>query len=254
MSRTRSLPSPRFFVIVTTLLLVTSLTFSNGESAPGSNRFQSQRPTGGEFEAEQCIDYGDYFHLRARLATPGQGEAVAVSGQYAYLVDRLGLRVIDLTDPDAPRLEGSLDMPGGAWDVAVSGNYAYVTGSGLQVVDVTNPSVPVVVSFVDIPAGHVTIEGSYAYVTGSDRLHIVDITDPIRPFLTGWVQLRDALSACDVAVSGNYAYVAALRSSWSYLQVIDITDPSLPVIVGSMGNGGSARTVIVSGAPSNAWM
>jgi len=53
----------------------------------------------------------------------------------------------------------------------------------------------------------------------------------------------DTLYAQGVYVSGNYAYVADYRG----LLVIDISDPSSPVIIGSVYTPGSATDVYVSG-------
>ena len=60
--------------------------------------------------------------------TPGSAEAIAVSGNYAYVADDIasGLRVIDVSNPATPTETGHLNTPGYAWDVAVVGNYTYV--------------------------------------------------------------------------------------------------------------------------------
>jgi len=55
----------------------------------------------------------------------------------------------------------------------------------------------------------------------------------------------DTLSyANDVTISGNYAYVA---DGYSGLQVIDISNPTLPVIAGSVGTPDYARGATISG-------
>ena len=53
-------------------------------------------------------------------------EGVAVVGNYAYVVDSSGLRVINVANPAAPAEIGFYDTPGSAYDVAVAANYAYV--------------------------------------------------------------------------------------------------------------------------------
>ena len=86
MSRTRPRPSPRFFVVATTLLVLTSVAFGGGDT---------------------CVNYGDFLHLREFLAVPGQGQRVVVSGRYAYMAQRSSLQVIDIIDPEAPVITGS---------------------------------------------------------------------------------------------------------------------------------------------------
>jgi hypothetical protein len=77
--------------------------------------------------------------------TPGEAVGVAVSGDYAYVTDRMfgNLYVIDIRSPATPEIVGNLDTPGFAHDVALSGEYAYVAGGALYVAwqqcdDVTN--------------------------------------------------------------------------------------------------------------------
>jgi len=56
---------------------------------------------------------------------------VAVAGNYAYVADGYGLRIINVSNPASPTEIGYYDTPGSAYDVAVSGNYAYVAdGAG----------------------------------------------------------------------------------------------------------------------------
>jgi hypothetical protein len=70
--------------------------------------------------------------------TPGLAWGVAVSGNYAYVVDGgSGLRVVNITNPSSPVEAGFYDTPGFAWGVAVSGNCAYVADGarGLGIYD-----------------------------------------------------------------------------------------------------------------------
>ncbi|WP_448605243.1 LVIVD repeat-containing protein [Thermoflexus hugenholtzii] len=108
---------------------------------------------------------------------PGVVRGVAVSGSYAYVADG-GLRVIDVSNPAAPREVGFYDTLGWALGVAVSGSYAYVAdgNKGLRVIDVSNPAAPREVGVYDTPGGaeDVAVSGSYAYVAdGSGGLVIL---------------------------------------------------------------------------------
>jgi hypothetical protein len=78
-------------------------------------------------------------------STDGAAMAVAVSGNYAYVAnDESGLKVIDVSNPDSPRVVASYDTLGFAWGVTVSGNYAYEadSGAGLQIIDISDPTHP----------------------------------------------------------------------------------------------------------------
>jgi len=93
---------------------------------------------------------------------------IALSGTLAYVAaDQGGLRVVDVSDPAAPREAGFYDTPGRAEGVAVSGGLAYVAdGLGLRVVDVANPAAPREVGFYNTPgsAYGVAVSGNHAYV------------------------------------------------------------------------------------------
>jgi hypothetical protein len=75
---------------------------------------------------------------------------------------------VDISNPEAPEIVGSVDTPFDALEVAIAGVYAYVANypSGLAIVNISNPEAPALVGSVDTP-GHATgvaVAGSYAYV------------------------------------------------------------------------------------------
>src|SRR5262249_51716200 len=125
----------------------------------------------------------------------------------------------------------------GSTAVAVAGNYAYTTAyaaGDLTAVDISNPAAPAVAGDSGATSGsllnssNIAIAGGYAYVVSKNRnlshhpggnnddgpgnsLTILDIhTDPAHPAIVG--TLHDAVNlfgAYGIAVSGNFAYVAA---------------------------------------------
>lgn len=181
------------------------------------------------------------------------------------------LTVVDISSPGTPVTKGfvtSLTELFGAYGVAVSGSYAYVayqgvltptgqpgtpgtSNGGFSVINISNPLAPAIVGNIDngpVVGGHnylrhatsVAISGHYAYVTADydDRLTVIDISNPTNPLIV--TSLRDAVNMpgpVDVAVSGNYAYVASQSGSMStQLAVVNIANPASPVIVGSLSN------------------
>ena len=79
----------------------------------------------------------------------------------------------------------------------------------------------------------VAVSGSYAYVTANNNLfsnsglHIVNISDPSSPSLTG--VLSSLGSFFDVALSGGRAYVTGYENEDYYgLRIIDVSDPAHP--------------------------
>ncbi|MBU0507670.1 hypothetical protein KKH27_02365 [bacterium] len=169
---------------------------------------------------------------------------VAVAGDYAYVANENNLKIIDISDPYAPSETGSLGLSA-AYSVAVSGSYAYVgCWYHLRVIDISNPAVPLEVGSCSIFGGPVrglAVDGDYAYAGGLG-LRVIDITNPAAPSEVGFCPTPNEIRG--VAVSGNFAYVAAMTSG---LRVIDITDPAAPFEVGYYDTPGSAYGVAVAG-------
>ena len=166
---------------------------------------------------------------------PGHPIGVTLAGQYAYVIDDVGMAVIDRADvlhayvvsyPEFDRLGGG---------VAVSGGYAYVTSAsqGLYIFDVSDPAQPIQTALfpLESPAG-VAVAGRYAYISGLDSFRILDVSDPAAPIEVGYVDFEAGLLPQAVSVVGKYAYVSA-GSLISGFRIIDISNPSQPVIVGA---------------------
>ncbi len=199
----------------------------------------------------QVIDISDPANptLVGTCDTPGDAYGVAVSGDHAFVADRVsGLQVIDISDPASPTLAGTCDTPGDAYGVAVSGDHAFVAdgGSGLQVIDISDPTTPTLVGTCDTPgyAEGVTVSGDHAFVAdGGSGLQVIDISDPTTPTLVG---------TCDTPGEAYRRRCLGRlrlcrRISDSGLQVIDISDPTNPTLVGTCDTPGYALGVTVSG-------
>ena len=183
------------------------------------------------------------------------GLKLQTQGDYAYIVrgnSTANFIIVDITDPSIPNIKATLDLPGEPTNIAVSGNYAYVSNKenlqNLQIIDISNPNQPVFDpswSFKGIgnePGTSLAIRGSTIYMTreyknvsNSPTFYAIDVSNPTQPVSLGYLRLREPVfglpvSAFDVYVSGNYAFVAAgfFRSGLGiipYLQVIDISQP-----------------------------
>ncbi len=88
-------------------------------------------------------------------------DSVYVSGRYAYVI-ALGsddLKVIDVSDPSAPSLTGSLGIRGEPLSVYVSGHYAYVVdtfSTDLKVIDVADAGPTGDFKVIDVSGAEVT--------------------------------------------------------------------------------------------------
>jgi hypothetical protein len=182
------------------------------------------------------------------------------------------LTILDVsTNPAQPAIVGSLHDPVnlfGAYGVAVAGGYAYVAAQGLlphqpsqpdngtgrfDVISVSNHTSPSIVATLDdssLPAPWtgtgalrhgtaVAISGQDAYVTSpySNRLTVIDISNPLSPRIVGSLQDPTALGFdVDVAVHGKYAYVVDQSTSDPTLAVVDVSDPAHPHVTGTLSS------------------
>jgi hypothetical protein len=196
-----------------------------------------------------------------------QAEAndVALSGSYAYVADGFaGLEIFDITQvAGGGRAEcvGGFFIGSPANSVAVAGNYAFLLSTGtLHIIDIVNPADPRRVAKYESgdDARNVTIAGSVAYVAGKawtngvgGGLHIVDISDPANPRLRGRYTRSNAV---DVALSGNYAHLT-VEPHWhdgriqvnGALEVLDISNPATPNLLGRYVTSNHTQGVAVSG-------
>lgn len=178
---------------------------------------------------------------------PGFANAVAVSGDYAYVAaGASGLQVVGLSsDRLHPAVVGALSLTGNAFDVTLAGNTAYVVGSTtLSAVDITNPQVPVLRgTFSSGNCLGIAVRGTSAYMNCANGLRIVNVTNP-----------SAMIEVSTFAVSGTPwklavdtdRHFAAMAMGTSGLKLVDITNPAAPTLLGSASTG-DARAVALNG-------
>jgi len=76
--------------------------------------------------ADDCLSYADHLRWVGGVVLPEGSNRVAVSGTHAYVVGAFGLKVVDISDPNAPVIVGGTDTPAFGHDIAISGMFAYV--------------------------------------------------------------------------------------------------------------------------------
>jgi len=176
--------------------------------------------------------------------------AISVKDNYVYAAGSTNklLDIIDIADPMNPILAGTFSAGfGNISDICIKGNYAYVSGnnSGLLVVDLVNtPKLVLAGKYSQMPnAVAVDVAGDYAYVLNYNAagLYIINISNPGAPKLVKTLSMSNMLN---IVLTGNYAYIVGL----SGLQIIDVTDPKIPKLVGRYSTGDNwVHSIFVSG-------
>jgi hypothetical protein len=185
-------------------------------------------------------------------------QVVVLDGQAYVTIGDEGLAVLDVSDLLAPRILVKLSLGGFAEGLAVAGDQAYVAAASsdaraLYIIDVSDPAQPV-------EAGRVALQGrgsnvavdakaSYAYAAVADcayhqcsgGLQVIDLRDPGLPQTVVWVEMPGG--AFDVAVVGQYAYVAAGAGG---VWVLDLSDPEQPRAIGYRDTAVRARSIVVA--------
>lgn len=180
----------------------------------------------------------------------GPVHAVAVRGDFAYVVQGTRLVTLDVSDPTDPQYLGRTEpLPGIVRDIDTDGSFVYlaVGKDGLWIVDVSIPASPRIVGSAGVymEAMGVAVAGSHAYIADAwaAGLRIFDISDPANPQHTGCVWTAGGLRRMDL--NRNLAYLT--DESGSLIRV-DVSNPSRPVRAGEFETLGGALDVSVSGS------
>ena len=193
--------------------------------------------------------------LRGSVKLPGQTKNVALVGNTALVADHMsGIDIVDVTDAAKPVKKDSYFLDGYARDVASAGSMAYAIDApaGLYAFDLSK-SGPVEAIASDQSArapGSIELgtnaagQPTLAVLIGSGLLQIYDLRDPAKPAAAGTFRVPSGRPV-RVSLGGSHAYVADARDG---LQVVDLSAPSTPVLIGGFKSTQPARDVAVAGS------
>lgn len=170
--------------------------------------------------------------------------SVAATESLMFAPGRIGeIRVFDTSNPSIPIQISVAETQGAMWDLEVAGDVLFVaTGSSFRRIDISDPHAPVEIGAHGNGAIGMEISGDKIYLAASDKLEIFDISNPASPLFRGRVTLLD--DARKVAVTNDHAYV---RVAGHGLQIVEVSDPTHPTVVGGYGDGEYFNDVAASG-------
>ncbi|MCB9724978.1 MAG: hypothetical protein H6748_13095 [Spirochaetaceae bacterium] len=155
------------------------------------------------------------------------------AGHLLYVSTESAVVIVDLDRPLEPKVRATIPMKHPRGSMVQFRYLFVVDEDGLKVVDVTLPERPRVVPGAVVPladANRVFVSRTYAYVAaGSEGLVIVDVEQPEKPRVhlryTADGKLNDARDVALATTNASlYAYVADGRNG---LKVIQLTSPEL---------------------------
>ncbi len=170
--------------------------------------------------------------------------------QYAYLAAGIsGLWILDMSDLGNPIGVGHFMTDDYAGDVVLQDTICYLkVGTDvviLTVSDPTNPSLMATIPDVHVSSQGMDVHGNYLYIPTNSTLVVVDVEIPSQPEIINnfsFDQIRD------VCIQDTLAFIArGYRPDESSrgLYILDISDPSVPEVVGAYTLWGADRVEVV---------
>jgi hypothetical protein len=149
--------------------------------------------------------------------------------------------IVSVSDPAAPSLLSVYSMPAPVTKVTASGDYAYAIsrpylgydmGAEVNIVDISDEDNPALVGSYNNTSGagaNAQVVDTFLYLAaGLGGLEIINVSDPANPTLVGACAVGSG--TVDVAVRGNYAYLASTLGFW----VWEVSDPANPRLVDNL--------------------
>lgn len=159
----------------------------------------------------------------------------AVADGLLYVMHSGALSILDLREPDEPRLLATTGWLGAdELTVAVADGIAFVGDErGILTLDVSDPSRPHVLGRYDLPSWlhRTAVDGETMYVTDAHGfVHVVDISDPATPELISSYETGSG-NTNDIVLDGGLAYIAVGDDG---AQIVSLEDPRNPVLLSSI--------------------
>ena len=159
-----------------------------------------------------------------------------MAGSHVYLNygdPECPLAAIDISDPLSPQVLSIYHPPQDIANFAICDNNAYIADfdHGVRVVDIADPDDIHEVSRYS-RYGHdlnVIVAGDLAYVQENYKLKIIDIADLQNPQELGYYELDWSYN--DLKIVNDIGYI--VQFSTTFLHAIDISDPTLPSLLGT---------------------
>lgn len=229
--------------------------------------------TGSTYGGDACLTIIDVtnpavpvFVSTLPVGTGTWGRFVFISGNTAYVTDEQagGLYIIDISNPAAPSITGSILYAALGLSATANlgrpykvGNYCYIASydsghltdddNALLVVDISNPAAPTLHGSIRGVANH--LKGAWAFPSGNyayfaalydasgGALTILDISNPAAPAFVSWIGGIGApnyLRSCVIIwKEGNYCYCGTGEG----FTIIDVSNPNVPAFVSNLPGG-----------------
>ncbi|GAB4279023.1 MAG: hypothetical protein Kow0056_11860 [Coriobacteriia bacterium] len=167
-------------------------------------------------------------------------------GVYSDTPSDRELLVVDASDPTSPQVEATLQLDSPPTDIEVVGDIAYVASDfgAINIVDISDPASPTVIGQTSTweAAWIIGVADGTLYVGKVNDLMAFDVSDPTNPVEKYSLTLPDRVTGGTVV--GD---MAVLACQYAGMQIVDISGPGAPSIVGTYDTDGFTSDIIVRG-------
>lgn len=207
---------------------------------------------------------GAWWHLGGKVHNLAVAEIAGTP--YVFLASDItaAVEIFDVTDPAAPVFQSTIQRPtlgAQAHDMTIVGTTCYVAWmrGGFGIYDVSTPGSPVIEAEEPYTGPAVINGGVFSVAPTTDGLHLLtteyaspsglrifDISNLLSITQAGYWALGTGASINNVMVAGDFAFISHLEDG---LQILDVSDPTTPVVRGCF----DPDTGTPTGAFDGAW-
>lgn len=182
------------------------------------------------------------------LFNAGLSEDICLDQNKAYVAQlEGGLRILDVSSPELPRLLGGIDIPGvqpSTYAAVARDSFAFAGWTPVpqfRAIDVSNPARPALAGGCDVTnyPEDIVLRDTLAYLAEDYVFEVVNVARPRQPELVGSCGLPGDSRA--LAVKDAVAYVAQGSRG---LYCVGIADPRTPAVQGSWAGRSSGVCVV----------
>ncbi len=163
--------------------------------------------------------------------------SVAIAGNRVYVgiaytdprVNRGKVLIIDVSNPEYLRFDGSVNVPDFPLKIAVENSILYVAcqNAGLQIIDVSEPGYARTLGFLYLQSSCRSLTPAPAsdrvFVSTQKGLYVIDVKDPSHPKEIGAIGTSD--TAEDMVLTDNVAYLAARSAGLLFIDTDSVLSP-----------------------------
>jgi len=182
----------------------------------------------------------------------GEDLDVTLADNLAFVREDLKLKVVDISDLQHPRELGYYEMNWPYGDLRIAGDVGYITTHGytcLYAIDLSDPqSLNLLGTFTVASGGDVhyrmALYEHYAYLVENGGLRIVDVADPFAMQEVGYFDQHIGNARVE-AYEGKLFLISGSGGNHQ-IQVLDLSDPTSPTVIGSAGVDNYGRDIVGS--------